>query len=218
MPEYIVKTGDGRNLIIAADYYKQDTSSAVYNFYKSAEVSKKAPVLVGSVNAHAVLAVLEFEDAYQADYDNADPLDDEDDHDDTCLDCRLDNFVESSAFFDSVWSIVDFYLSPDNQDDPSGPEIGEPSTLLGNPRTDIPAPSFPVPEIPTAVPDQVNEEKYPIEHWRSKNDTEWWGFNTPNGFIHFTSKQNAEDTRGVVEQDSTGWAYLDLTGATRLED
>lgn len=199
MPEYIVKTGEGRNLIIAADYYKQDTSSAVYNFYKSAEVSKKAPVLVGSVNAHAVLAVLEFEDAYQADYDNADPLDDEDDHDDTCLDCRLDNFVESSAFFDSVWSIVDFYLSPDNQEDaPSEDET-----------------AFPVPETPTAVPDQVNEPE--IEHWVN-GDKEWYGFQTPDGFVHFSDKGYVEDGLRQYREGYDGWSYEDLTGYTRLED
>lgn len=209
MPEYIVKTGEGRNLIIAADYYKQDTSSAVYNFYKSAEVSKKAPVLVGSVNAHQVLAVLEFEDAYQADYHNADPLDDEDDHDDTCLDCRLENFVESSAFFDSVWSIVDFYLSPASE------EGAVPETE--KPRTDIPA-SFLVPETPTAVPDQVNEEKYPIEHWREAHGKDWYGFHTTKGFVHFSDKRWAEEGRETQISSPDGWVYLDLTGATRLED
>ena len=203
MADYIVKTGEGRNLIITADSYKLDPNSATYNFYKSSEVSKKAPTLVGSVNAHAVLAVLEFEDAYQADFFNEPDEDDETETEpnDTCLECRLEEFVKSPAFFDEVSSIIEYYKTVDAPcDDPdTGACDCDPGTC---PYDSPPAPA----------------EPYPIEHWQDKDGKEWWGFFTEKGFVHFNDKTWADDGRErQIKEPDEYWGYCDLTGGKGLD-
>ncbi len=228
----ITRTVSGRNLsrtlVIEADEFRINPAALTYDFYKSNPVAKKAAILVASVPQRDVFAVLNDE-FYQNDYfytpqnfedleDLEDEDDDEDDHDDTCLDCRLEEFVNSDAFFDEVYNIIDFYLSPTNEPEvlPSSvpyTAAGETRSYLGipiEPRTDVPAgPS-------TTVPDAQN---YPIEHWRTTDGEDWWGFQTTLGFVHFTSEESAGWGREThLTHPGTKWDYKDLTGATRLED
>ena len=57
----------------------------------------------------------------------------------------------------------------------------------------------------------------PIQHWRDKDGNEWWGFHTPKGFVHCGNREFACSCyQTYQEAGSNMWAYLDLTGATRL--
>lgn len=119
MSEYIVKThafvgSDGRNLerslIIEADFF---TNSGVsYEFYTRKDGVQK---LVASVQSREVLAVLEFEDAYQADI-----LDgfeeDEFEEDEACLDDRFKDLLKSEEFFNAVCSAYDTIQEADGDE------------------------------------------------------------------------------------------------------
>ena len=193
MPEYIVKTIHDRNLVIEADKYNFNATENAYEFFKKderADTRKVATVLYSP----EILAVVE-NDTEKADFYDVYDLnaeDNEDECDDTCLDCRLEEFTRSDTFFDEVYSIIDFYHSKDNQDPPTGCPCSE----------------------------STPAEEYPIEHWKDKHGKEWWGFRTDEGFVHFVAKIDAEDGRLTQISDPSlrGWDYLDLTGATRLED
>lgn len=75
----------------------------------------------------------------------------------------------------------------------------------------------PVPQTPTAVPD-ARDESYPIEKWQTKDGRIWYGFHTPNGFVHFLSEDSAKWGRTTQRVNSeTIWSYKDLTGAIKLE-
>ena len=144
-----------------------------------------------------LLAIITNE-SEQADFYYVEDLneEDEDDCDDTCLDCRLEEFTQSDMFFDEVYSIIDFYHSVDNQDEPTACPCS------------ATAPAQPEPPIP-----------YPIEHWKDKGGDEWWGFWVNGRFVNFGSKRSAEFGRGqqLNNTDELFWSYRDLTGATRLE-
>ena len=186
MPDFIAKTHEGRNIIITADRFEINNFGN-YVFFTNGNI-------VASVNGPSVLVVSEFDEAYQADFFNDEPDEDEteDDHDDTCLDCRLEEFTQSPTFFDEVYSIIDFYFSKDNQE-PAACPCAETA----------PAP-----------------EPYPIQHWKDKDGDEWYGFWVKGGFVHFSTKASAEFGRGqqIKNTDEPFWSYKDLTGATRLED
>jgi hypothetical protein len=64
----------------------------------------------------------------------------------------------------------------------------------------------------------VPSEKDPIEHWRDAEGHDWYGFWTPFGFAHFFTKAGAESGLTRAAAPKSKWQYLDLTGATRLED
>ena len=173
MPEYFVRTNSDRVICIEADDCLIDRLSGVYTFRKDEKP-------VASFNYHAVLAIMQ-ESAFQGEFS---AIDDEDDSDDVCLDCRLQDFLKSEDFFGEVWDIVEAWHAPD-EDTP--PEAEEP-------------------------------EPYPIEHWK-KGGEDRWGFQTPKGFVDFYEKGEAEEGRKTqIERPQITWAYLDLTGYTKVED
>lgn len=113
----------------------------------------------------------------------------------------------------------DFLDNPEDEDEDECPDIFE---FIRSLRDEDDDPDevepVPVPQTPTAVPD-VPKEEFPIEKWKDRNGLVWWGFHTPGGFVYFSAKSYAEYGRqqqidGVV----SNWDYLDLTGATKLED
>ena len=160
MPEYIVKTIHDRNLVIEADKYNFNATENAYEFFKKderADTRKVATVLYSP----EILAVVE-NDTEKADFYDVYDLnaeDNEDECDDTCLDCRLEEFTRSDTFFDEVYSIIDFYHSKDNQDETAECPCSET------------APAQPEPSIP-----------YPIEHWRIRMGTSGGVFGPPRGF------------------------------------
>ncbi len=94
MPEYLVTTHDNRNLIVESDYFEHNNSDS-YDFFTK-EVIGKTRVLVASINAHSVLGVVEYEEAFKADFYDDGP-----------------NLLESEDFFNAVYDIVDSYHEPD---------------------------------------------------------------------------------------------------------
>jgi hypothetical protein len=193
MPDYIVKTHEGRNLIITADEYSYDGKAELHLFLTNHKV-------VATVPFNAAFSVAEYDDAYQADYhnDDSDPLEDEA----PCLCNALDDFSKSETFFDTVVSIIEYYHN-----------------VIAKETAEAPVQACPVPETPTAVPD-VQTEQYPIEHWRTVSGEEFYGFWVGGKFVHFTYKDTAELGREdqINKPESVVWAYKDLIGGTRLED
>ena len=187
MPDFIVKTSEGRNIVIAAERYSLDRDTAVYNFFKDGET-------VGSVNAHAVLAVLDFDDAFRADFFNDSDEDETGDPcDGSCLDCRLEDFSKSETFFDSVNSILDFYFNTNDEAEPAeAPACG----------------CCPVPSTPTAVPDQVNEPLAKVE-FRNYDGYPSWGVSTENRFIPFG---DSEAGRASAEENAANYTPGSWTG------
>ncbi len=94
MPEYLVTTHDNRNLIVESDYFEHNNSDS-YDFFTK-EVIGKTRVLVASINAHSVLGVVEYEEAFKADFYDDGP-----------------NLLGSEDFFNAVYDIVDSYHEPD---------------------------------------------------------------------------------------------------------
>lgn len=116
MSEYIVKThafvgSDGRNLerslIIEADFF---TNSGVsYEFYTRKDGVQK---LVASVQSREVLAVLEFEDAYQADI-----LDGfGEDEFEARVEDHFKDLLKSEEFFNAVCSAYDTIQEADGDE------------------------------------------------------------------------------------------------------
>ena len=93
MPEYLVTTHDNRNLIVESDYFEHNNSDS-YDFFTKEE--GKTRVLVASINAHSVLGVVEYEEAFKADFYDDGP-----------------NLLGSEDFFNAVYDIVDSYHEPD---------------------------------------------------------------------------------------------------------
>lgn len=201
MPEYIIKTDNDRNLVIEADRYSYNATEGTYEFFKKDD--KADTQKVATVTNRAFLAIVE-KNAEKADfYEHYDV--NEDEKDDVCNDCLLEQFVTSDTFFDEVYNIIDFYHSPDNQED-TPPEAIQP---------------VPVPETSVVVPD-VPKEKYPIypiEKWKTKEGHVWYGFHTKAGFVNFSFLSDAKNGRETqINTPDTFWSYIDLIGATKLED
>lgn len=121
MPEYYVTSNtlptkgrpQARTLVIKADYFETDKSSGNFNFYTKDRETPSRHIFVASVNPRDVLAITE-KDAFQADwvddiYDGEDDDASEDEYDDTCLECRFKEFLDSEEFFSEVWDIVHAY-------------------------------------------------------------------------------------------------------------
>ena len=192
MPKYIVKTVDYRNLVIEADRYSLDPTERTYEFFAKDGDGSRATKKVATVFFNPELLAILEDKAGKADfYNRYDVNKKEAETDDACLRCRFLEFLQDPEFFDEVYSIIDFYHSPDNEDEP--------------------AQTVPGPGVPA--------EKYPIEHWRDKDGDEWWGFHTDEGFVHCESESFAQTCRECHLEDPVPlWSYLDLTGATKLED
>ena len=214
-----------RTIVIEADSYRYDDGN--FNFYKNNPVAKKAGILVASVPSRDVLAVLE-ENAYQEDYFfNPDTEEGEDETGDIFNDCLLEQLVKSDVFFDGVYSILDFYFSPDNEDEPATESPCEQPIIPGiTPLSetsaavpDVPAEKYPVPETPTAVPD-TTAQQYPIEKWQTQDGGIQYGFHTTKGFVNAQDDLKfAKTCRDIHKEDpDVDWSYLDLTGATKLEE
>jgi hypothetical protein len=114
---------------------------------------------------------------------------------------------------EKAW-MADFYDAQTLGDEPPAPAPSEPvrssvpHTAAGA-RADVPAPS------PT-VPDSQN---YPIEHWKTAGGDDKYGFFTTRGFVDFPTYAGAEIGRkSQIDYPSTEWLYLNLSGATKVED
>ena len=101
MPEYLVTTHDNRNLIVESDYFEHNNPDS-YDFFTKEE--GKTRVLVASINAHSVLGVVEYEEAFKADFYDDGP-----------------NLLGSEDFFNAVYDIVDSYHEPDEENS-EGPQ------------------------------------------------------------------------------------------------
>ena len=121
MPNYYVLThseGDkSRTLVITADFFEKDGDA--YNFYVGGSPNSMARggVLVASVPIRRVFAITETEKAFQADW--IDNLAVNDEPSDVCIGCEYKDLLESEAFWDRVWDVVEAYHEPD--DDESAP-------------------------------------------------------------------------------------------------
>jgi hypothetical protein len=64
-----------------------------------------------------------------------------------------------------------------------------------------------------------SEPKLVIEKWVNKEGDIQYGFQTPDGFIHFgNSREFAESGLKTYLGGEKTWGYLDLTGYTKVED
>ena len=118
MPNYLVLTEHDRNIVIKADYFTQ-VESGEYHFLNGHKPSNN---LVAAVSQH-VLAVIEDDTAFVTDW--YDEPEEEEDHDDTCLDCRILEFLDSQEGFNAVADIVEGVLGYREElaNDPPKPEI-----------------------------------------------------------------------------------------------
>lgn len=85
--------------------------------------------------------------------------------------------------------------------------------------TDPEISAVPVPETPVAVPD-ARDESYPIEKWQFPDGDIQYGFHTSKGFVNTQDNLSfAKECRSVHRNSPDQlWSYLDLTGATKLEE
>jgi hypothetical protein len=179
-----------RVLIIKADWYEQ-ANSGDYHFFEGDKVKRN---LVASVPDRDVFSIVETKEAYQGDF-ITDLTDDENPDEDICLDCQYHDLLESEAFWDKVWDIVDSWHEPDE------PETAEP-------RPELASGASPTTSI-------ISE----VEHWKDLNGTEIWGFHTPKGFVDVYTKQSAVECREQYIQGYRNWGYLtDMSGYTKVEE
>ena len=113
-----------------------------------------------------------------------------------CADHELDDkfnpssFFNSDEFFNRVYDIVDLW-----HEDPE-------EELL--------------PALNAA--DSEAEPLWVVQRW-SDGQTGWWGFHTPDGFVHFYHKEDAVDlAKKDKEKPSKDWVYLNLNGFTKIEE
>jgi len=181
-----------RILNIEAEYFL--AADGCYNFYTKSETGTY--ILIASVQAHEVLAVVD-EEYWDSDYfadlltedeeEDDEEEDDEDEDESVCTECVVKDILECELFQQGVADMVAALTSADK------------------------AATEPAPE-PT-------KEEFPIEHWRKSIGIEdWWGFHTPEGFVNFVSKKSAEDGRNRHINGERWWVYKDLTGFTKVED
>jgi hypothetical protein len=115
----------------------------MYEFYSEFSEASKAVKTVASFPAHNVVSVID-EDNYLGRKDDSEdgcPCEEcqsddecgeihdseyEDDLDDTCLDCRFDEFLGSEEFFSAVYDAVEAILGEDEPDFFPAPEAAEP--------------------------------------------------------------------------------------------
>ena len=130
MPKFVVKTHNDRNLIIEANHVYSETQE--YRFTKVVDGFSQIAALVPRVG---VLAIIKNEsdqaDFYFSDHEADDAFNrggyagsaghsnlartasEPDDLDDTCLDCRIAEFLDTQEGFSAVADIVYAILSPD---------------------------------------------------------------------------------------------------------
>lgn len=117
MPEYIIKTGNNRNLVIDADRYNYNATEGNYEFFKKDD--KADTQKVATVTNRAFLAIIE-KNAEKADfYEHYDVNKEEDYTEDVCLGCQYADLLGSDSFFEAVANIIDAYNSPEYPDDPT---------------------------------------------------------------------------------------------------
>lgn len=169
-----------RTLVIKADYFVTDSSNGNFNFFNRDNESAGKHVLVAFVNPRDVLAITE-KDSFQADWvdDIYDGEEDDTTDDDTCLECRFKEFLDSEEFFSEVWDIVHAYHTEDD------PGSGEQSGLV---------------QPVTSVISNV-------EHWKDQSGIDKYGFHTPDGFVDFSRKVYAVDGRTQYINGERGWGY-----------
>ena len=176
-----------RILNIEAEYFL--AADGCYNFYTKSETGTY--ILIASVQAHEVLAVVD-EEYWDSDYfadlltedeeEDDEEEDDEDEDESVCTECVVKDILECELFRDGVADMVVALMSADEDH---------------------------VPEIET-------QKELRLEHW-GDGKTHQWGFQTDKGFVNFFSKEEAEKNRAYVQADSSGWSYLDLADYTKVE-
>lgn len=104
MPDFIVTTVSDRNLIIKADKFGPSGDGG-YAFFTNGEIVAIVP------HSPEILAIAEYDEAFQADFYTYDDPEDEDEieTDDVCLDCRFAEFLESQEFASAVLDYVQIW-------------------------------------------------------------------------------------------------------------
>jgi len=191
MPDFVIKTHNDRNIVIEADRYEHDATEHAYAFFKKDAEGNTTRVATLRTPSDAFLIIensAEKADFYFRDDEGVDPVEEDD-----CVECQLadeyGDLLESEVLWNAVWDIVEAYHEPDEPASETGEQVSDSSAKVD-----------------------------PIQHWRDKDGEEWWGFQTPKGFVHFGYENFARDGYDQhQEHPETTWAYLDLTGATRLD-
>jgi hypothetical protein len=182
MPEYIITTLRDRNLIIKSDRFL-DTGST-YEF-------TNGHILVASVpKSPEILAVAEYDEAFQADfYTYDDPGgEDEDLEDDVCDDCRTAELLEDPAFCNAVFDLIEGW----HEHDIEPPEV---------------EPSEPEPEV--AQPAGATP-KYPVEYRKTSDGPQWGITDTEQGhFVPFGAKEDAEDSAVTSYAQNQNFWYVE---------
>ena len=108
---------------------------------------------------------------------------------------------DEDEFFDRVWDIVSLWHEPDPEDHICDECLAAEQVQ-----------PVPVPDTPVAVPDAEPV----VEHW-SNGDDDVWGFQTPNGFVHFSDRLSAESgLESHKKYPGINWLYQDLTGYSKV--
>jgi hypothetical protein len=117
MPEYIVTTYQDRNQIIRAKQVFQNIDLGTFEF------RDEDGVIVALVPQNGnLLSIVEFDEAYQADfYDSYTPADDDPD-DDVCLECQAEALADTDAFQEAVLGLIDAWHE-DEPDTDTGPKV-----------------------------------------------------------------------------------------------
>lgn len=193
MPKYVVKTQNDRNLVIEADRLNVG-SSEEYLFENKTEDGRIN--IVASVNRHAVIAVIEDKadlcDYYYSDHE---------------LD---DRFHGDSGHSNLARSAADPVETDDVCTDCRNEELFESQEFFDA--------VFDLIQLWHEGPDELEEDEAAapvVEHW-SNGEEEWWGFQTPEGFVNFSSEKSA-DYGLKIHDEHRIWVYLDLTGYTKKE-
>ena len=183
MPEYFVRTNSDRVIEIEADGCFMDREAGIYTFNKDGKP-------VASFNYHSVLGVIQ-EPVFKGEWS---AIDDELDAratqnlDDVCIDCRNQELLNSEAFFDSVYDIVDAYHQPDEEA-----------------HSDVPA-------LPPSDPFPIEHWKNEVgdEYWGFQTAKGFVDF--------YEKGEAEEGRKTHLEHPDVDWAYKDLTGFTKGED
>ena len=194
MPDFIVTTVHDRNIILKADKFVDD--GCAYQFLTNGLIVASVP------KSPEILAVAEYDEAFQADfytYDDPTDEDDEDDDetDDVCLDCRFSEFLESQEFANTVLDYIQVWFDNNFGEDPDF--------------------------VPDAPPSEDKAE--PTVQYRQQKSTgsKYYGFVWPgHGFVHFSAKEydenGAEYGLKMFKDGFRNWYTIPLSDTEIIEE
>ena len=189
---YHVIANDGRVTVIEADSYAL-LSNGEYAFTNKTE-EPGAEHKVASVNAGATFAVIEDDAFLGSFYPDDEDLDDDENEDDICLDCRIDELLESEDFYEAVVGVIESHCGGGDAEDT--PLEAEP----------------PVPEVP-GVPK--------VNHYRYKDGAEFWGFvapEDPTQIVDFSQETYAKTGASAYSQGCRAFFTIPVSETTLVED